>query len=241
MINPNIFIKNVRLLRVRPSVGTSSNRISFTKKMDSWISESRKLCEKIEKLSKTVEIHHCKCQTLAKRVKSLVNSIAAKDANSFNLNDLHIKGCLSLLSVTFEEISEYFSVLQVKDKTLERRVKRYGSDEETFGKWNMTFETCFDDLDLPNVDVFDANQEASDFNNDMQFLNENLQLIFSNSAGLTKADEEVAVAGIQKMLVQQQTDRAQFKTLQEVKQEKVFDTKAIRFEKVIGKGGKSEI
>ena len=195
--------------------------------------------EKIKTLSMRVEIHQCKCQTLAKRVKSLVNSIAAKDANSFNLNDLHTKSCLSLLSVTFEEISDYFSILQVKDKMLERRVKRYGSDEETFGQWNLTLKTCFIDLWLPDVDVFDASLDASDCNNDMQFLNENLQLIFSNSAGQTKVDEGVTVTGIQKMLVQQQTDRPQLKTLQEVKQEKVFDVKAIRYEKVIGKGGKS--
>jgi hypothetical protein len=78
----------------------------------------------------------------------------------------------------------------------------------------------------------------ADFNQDVKDLQANLKDILEKVPGIL-GTVEAAVEANQKLLDRQQIDRTQYKTQQAVKAEKQFDPKLIRYEEIIGAGGKS--
>ena len=207
--------------------------------MQDWNIKIGQLSSSIEKYALTAEIHKHRSTTLANRVKSIVETISKSNLNPATINDIRVKGCLSLLDVCFEEINVYFQILQQQDNALGKRVKRYGSDEETFSKWNETLQTCCEDLNLTSLEqIFDSSRDLEDFNTDVKNLNINLKNIVEKVVDLFGTPEQ-AIEAIQKLLNQQQSQRTQYKTQQSVKADKLFDAKAIRWEKEIGRGGNS--
>lgn len=204
--------------------------------MNDWLEDCKRLCAKIEEYSSTTEIHKCRSKTLGKRVKDIHDCVVALDFTSININDTRVKGILSMLMVCLEEIRDFFSLLQKQDKHLGKRVEKFGSDEEAFCKWNETLQICVKDLNLPLAGIFDGDVDLNDFNNDMEELNLKLKSILGKVINLF-GSVEMAVEANQKLLAQQQTDRTQYKTQKDVKADKTFDTKAIKYEEVIGRGG----
>jgi hypothetical protein len=101
------------------------------------------------------------------KTKTVFEAITILDLDSIKMNDIATQGYLSMLLATLEEIFGYFSILRKKDKKLAKRVKRYGSDEETFYKWTETIQTCCFGVGLVlRDDLFDADQDFKDFNDD---------------------------------------------------------------------------
>ena len=193
------------------------------------------LSKSIEKNAATAKIHKSRSQTIATRVITIVKAINSNHSTIISDNDTTIKACFSMLVATMEEISDYFEILQKRGSTLGRRVKKSGSDEETFMKWNQTLLTCCSILDFAKVfDIFDPHQDLEDFNKDMEFLNENLKSILGN-ARQPLADLPVRVN--RTWLEKQQADRTLHKTQQNFREEKTFDPKLIRYENIIGSGG----
>lgn len=205
--------------------------------MNDWLKECKKLSIKIEQDSLKTEIHKSRSKTLGLRVKSIFECIASLDPKLVNLNDTRVKACFSMLLVCFEEICDYFSLLLAYSKTLGKRVEKFGSDEEAFSKWNETLQTCAEELNLPLEKIFDNDVDLDDFNRDMEDLNAKLKFILEKVVNLF-GSVELAVEANQKLLAQQQTDRTLYKTQKAVKTETTFDTKAIKYEKVIGRGGR---
>ena len=204
--------------------------------MEIWNSKASQICISIANLAFTAEIHKRRSTTLAYRVKIIVETITTIDLTSVASN-LRVKGSLSLLDVLFEEINDYLQILQQKDNALARRVKRCGSDEETFSKWNETLKSCCEDLGLSSLEnLFDASKDLEDFNIDMENLNADLKNILEKVVDVFGTPEQ-AIEAIQKLLQQQHTQRTQYKTQQAVKADKKFDIKSIRWEKEIGRGG----
>ena len=117
-----------------------------------------------------------------------------------------------------------------------KRVMRFGSDEETFLKWDETLKTCGVGLQLVGDEQFDAAEDQHDFDQDMEYLQSNLIGNLSNVPGLI-GTVEMAVEANQKLLEQQKTDRTQYKTQVAVKAENGFNVKLIKFEKIVGIGG----
>ena len=117
-----------------------------------------------------------------------------------------------------------------------KRVMRFGSDEETFLKWDETLKTCGVGLQLVGDEQFDAAEDQRDFDQDMEYLQSNLIGNLSNVSGLI-GTVEMAVEGIQQLLEQQKADRSRYKTQVAVKAETSFKVKLIKFEKIIGIGG----
>ena len=112
--------------------------------------------------------------------------------------------------------------------------------QEMFHKWNETLQTCVTELDLASVIHFDAGQDLENFNQDTAELIRNLKVILElaiNSFGSVDAGLEAS----EKLLQQQQADRTQYHTQKAVKAEKIFDLKAIKYEKIIGQGGISQL
>ena len=204
--------------------------------MEIWNSKASQICISIANLAFTAEIHKRRTATLANRVKIIVETIATVVMTSV-AGSLRVKGSLSLLDVSLGEIEDYFHILQQKDNALGRRVKRFGSDEETFSKWNETLKSCCEDLSLTSLGyLFDANKDLEDFNGDMESLNADLRNIMEKVVDAFGLPEQ-AIEAIQKLLQQQHTQRTLYKTQQAVKADKIFDVKAIRWEKEIGRGG----
>jgi hypothetical protein len=201
--------------------------------MQDWLESASKYGKSIDTLSPFVEIHKSRSKTLATRVKTMFDGITTLDPAKTNMNSIAVKGYLSMLLATLEEISVYFKILQKKDKGLGKRVKRFGADEETFCKWTETLQTCCLGVGLAfGNGLFDADQDSRDFNEDLEAIKQNLQEIW----GLAGATELDAEAG-KELLEKQQGDRTEYKTQQAVKAEKQFDAKLIRYEKIIGRGG----
>lgn len=239
----NFFRYQISIDRVKSS---NTNQIfgrhfashSHDKKMEDWLSKNTQLCIEIQKYSLKTEIHKCRSATLAKRIKTLMDTIASSPPNTYSLSDLRTKSCLGMLSTALEEIRDFLKMLQKVDKTLGKRVNRYGSDEESFMKWNETLATCSRELKV-TVD-FDQDVDLQDFNKDMEDLSIKLTVILEKVLHLF-GSVELAVEANQKLLAQQQSDRTQFKTQRAVKADNVFDVKRIKYEKIIGRGGKSSL
>ena len=173
--------------------------------MEIWNSKASQISLSISNLALTAEIHKRRTTTLAYRVKIIVETIATMDMTSV-VSNVHVKGSLALLDVSFEEINDYFLILQQKDNALGRRVKRYGSDEETFSKWNETLKTCCEDLNLTCLEnLFDTNKDLEDFNGDMVNLNEGLKNIIEKVVDAFGTPEQ-AIEAIQKLLLQQHSE-----------------------------------
>jgi hypothetical protein len=202
--------------------------------MQDWLESVGKYTKNIDICSSSTVIHKARSKTLASRVKTVFDAITAIDPNSINMNDVATKGYFSMLLATFEEISGYFTILQKKDKKLSKRVKRYGSDEETFSKWIETLQTCCCGVGVVvGEGLFDQNQDLNDFNDDLNDLRLNMKEIL----GFFGAVERSVEAG-KELLAKQQVDRTEYRTQQAVKVEFQFDIKLIRYEKIIGRGGK---
>jgi hypothetical protein len=201
--------------------------------MQDWLEAAGKLCNTIDTFSTFPEIHKARTKTLACRVKILFDTIASLDQTALKIENVATKGYLFMLMATFEEISLFFVILQKKDKILGKRVKRFGSDEESFSKWTETLQTCSTGLELVfEKAVFDAELDLRDFNQDMEALQLNLAEILVPVLG-----KGMGTDSIQKLLLLQQASRNQYKTQQAIKAEKTFDPKLLRYEEVIGRGG----
>ena len=208
--------------------------------MDGWIDAVRTYTSVIETYSTTAQIHKCRSQRLAVRVKRIFDAVAILDQGSINLKDIRVMGCLSMLLVTLEEIHDYFKILQQKDNTLAKRVKRFGSDDETFCKWNETLMTCFQELKLNCPDrVFDPEQDTIDYNHDMEDLKICRKSILEKDVAIIVSVGS-AFEDNQRLLDQQHNCRSQYKTQVEMKSTSVFDVNAIRYEEIIGRGGRLE-
>jgi hypothetical protein len=205
--------------------------------MQDWTVQSSKFVKEIELYSGTVKIHKSRSKTVASRVKNVYDAATLIDLKATKTNTLLVQGSFAVLLATFEEISDYFALLQKEDNTLGKRVKSFGDDEEMFMKWNETLKTCSRDLDLVLADsVFDAAVDLQDFNQDVKELTFNLKGILEKIIGQL-GTLELAVEASQKLLVKQEADRAQYKTQQAVKEELNFNPKLIRYEEIIGIGG----
>jgi hypothetical protein len=205
--------------------------------MQDWLETASKYNKNIEICSSSTVIHKSRSKTLATRVKTVFDAINTVAPDSIKMNDIATKGYLSMLLATLEEISGYFTILQKKNKKLAKRVKRYGSDEETFLKWTETLQTCCFGVRLVFGDnLFDADQDLKDFNEDLDDLKLNMKEVLSLFGGAETSDD----AG-KELLAKQQVDRTEYKTQQAVKAEKQFDVKSIRYESIIGRGGISVV
>jgi hypothetical protein len=205
--------------------------------MQDWTVQSSKFINEIASYSETVKIHKYRSKTVSDRVKNVYAAVVMLDLKASKANPLLIQGALAMLLVTFEEISDYFKLLQKEDNNLGKRVRSFGDDEEMFLKWNETLKTCCRDLGLALVDkLFDAILDLQDFNQDVTNLNVNLKGILEKVIGQL-GTLELAVEASQKLLEKQQADRTQYKTQQAVKEELKFDPKLIRYEEIIGIGG----
>jgi hypothetical protein len=201
--------------------------------MQDWLEIATKYNKNIEICSSSTVIHKSRSKTLATRVKTVFDAITTVAPDSIKMNDIATKGYLSMLLATLEEISGYFTILHKKDKKLAKRVKRYGSDEETFSKWTETLQTCCYGVGLVFGDnLFDADQDSNDFNDDLDDLRLNMKEILR----LFGVAESTVDAG-KELLAKQQADRTEYKTQQAVKAEITIDAKLIRYEKIIGRGG----
>jgi hypothetical protein len=208
------------------------NKIFF--EMQDWLETAIKYNKIIEICSSSTVIHKSRSKTLASRIKTVFEAITTLDPDSIKMSDVAARGYLSMVLATLEEISGYFSILQKKDKKLSKRVKRYGSDEETFSKWTETLQTCCFGIGLVfRDDLFDENQDSKDFNDDLDDLRLNMKEILGLGAG---AAETTLESGHQ-LLEKQQAERTEYKTQQAVKAEVNFDAGLIRYEKIIGRGG----
>ena len=168
--------------------------------MQDWLRNASEICASIETTALTTEIHKCRSKTLASRVMIVLKTIKTQDQKKFNLDVMATKASFSMLLATFGDIRDYFKILQKIDNALGKRVKRFGSDEESFSKWNETLLTCSADLKLGLVS--DLEQDLSDFNADMQDLQANLKTILEKVIDLY-GSVELAVAANKKLLEQQ--------------------------------------
>lgn len=116
--------------------------------MKEWLSNAFETCTTVQTYSMTTQIHRYRSRTLGKRVKIVFKAALALEPNTINMNDISNQGYCSILLASFEEIGDYFRILQTKDKALGRRVMRFGCDEESFSKWNETLKTCSEGLSL---------------------------------------------------------------------------------------------
>jgi hypothetical protein len=205
--------------------------------MQDWLETASKYNKNIEICSSSTVIHKSRSKTLATRVKTVFVALTSIDPNTVKMNDIATKGYLSMLLATLEEISGYFTILQKKDKRLAKRVRRYGSDEETFSKWTETLQTCCSGVGLVFGDnLFDADQDSKDFNDDLDDLRLNMKEVL----GMSGSVETTLESGHQ-LLQKQQADRTEYKTQKAVKAEIIIDANLIRYNKIIGRGGISVV
>ena len=204
--------------------------------MDEWISLRKDILDNIKTRSRTVVIHKSRSKTLCERIQTIIDTIIATKSG-LGLDGIRVKSYVSILSATLEEIIVYLDLLQKRDATLGKRVSQYGDDEECFGKWNETLQTCCFELDLAVPSgLFDSAVDERDFDTDMGYLHRNLKDILGKVVNLVVPTEK-AVEANEKLLDQQLSERLQQKTQKEAKSEKLFNKNAIRWEKLIGRGG----
>lgn len=114
----------------------------------------------------------------------------------------------------------------------------YGSDEEQFIKWNERLQHCVDSLGKSEKfsGDFDEEVDLDDFQNDLAFLKSSVGEI------MTLVVEGTDVDALRKTLVNllgHQSDiRSTYQTKTAPTASSELDPKKIRYEKIIGQGGK---
>lgn len=175
---------------------------------------------------------------MTRRVKLAVDLISAKVSD--NVTDMSITQTLFLLHTTVEEIKDYMDLFSVENASLANHVFKLGSDEEQFVKWNERLQHCVEELGLGNMikseGLVDERVDLDDFQQDLVFMKSKLNQIADIL--YKDGDAKTAVKYLQDFLKQQSEARSTYKTKTAPTAALEIDSKKIKYDKVIGHGGK---
>jgi hypothetical protein len=174
---------------------------------------------------------------LLRRSKKVVDRVEKQVDTSKNF--LTVSQALALLYVTLEEILEYAILFSNSDKQLAAHIVKYGSDEEQFTKWNERLQHCIAELQL-DMDVFDVFNESSDFHafeKDVALLKDKDEMIKIIQL-LHGANDEGLVKSIDVLVNHQSNVRSTYQTITAPDASLEIDPKRVKYEVVIGHGGK---
>ena len=133
---------------------------------------------------------------------------------------------LSLLTVTVDDLVDYFKLISLKSTALSAHLVKYGSDEECFSKWNERLRLISQELKIASAEeLFDMNCDQQDLQDDIKRLRGILPSLAKNSL------EE---AKIVTQLDAQKTNV--YKTVHIKDNGIVIQAKSIRYEKLLGNG-----
>ena len=132
---------------------------------------------------------------------------------------------LSLLTVTVDDLVDYFKLISLKSTALSAHLLKYGSDNELFSKWNERLRLISQELKIASAEeLFDENCDQ-DLQDDIKGLRDLLPSLAKNPV------EEAAIV---KLLDAQQTNA--FKTFHFEDNGIVIQAKSIKYDKLLGKG-----
>jgi hypothetical protein len=187
--------------------------------------------------SNQVLFHKKRFATLCKRIEivvDIVKSIDGRDAVTMQAFDF--------LYTTLEDIKDYVVVFSTKNAVLANRVIIYGSDEEQFIKWSERFQHCIDTLGKSNklAGVFDQKVDLKDFESDVSELRKSLGDIIhlleneNNAAHMAQL-----MKNVEGLIGHQTRVRATYQTKTAPTAAIEIDPKKIKYEEIIGRGGRS--
>jgi hypothetical protein len=140
--------------------------------------------------------------------------------------EMHGKAMFTLLSVTVEDVIDYYKMLSEKTQGLVSHLLKYGSDEECFCKWNERLQLISSTLGMTGIaGIFDVKVDRQDLRDDVKHLRENIKII-------TRIRDEGN--GISMLLDSQQTNA--YKTIQNVDGDIIIKANMIKYDRVLGMG-----
>lgn len=161
---------------------------------------------------------------LATRLLQIIALVSTKYSNP-DQTDLYTQTTINLLTVTVDDVLDYFKALTVKSPALDAHLLKYGSDEECFYKWNERLRLISVTLGLEGtLKIFDVSVDHQDLKDDIKSIRDNLQSITSNNSNQKH---------ILALISSQETNM--FKTVQNV-EKMAIKAKCIKYDKLLGSG-----
>jgi hypothetical protein len=189
--------------------------------------------------------------TLCKRIGTVVNIFRDIDGT-----DTVTCQAFDFLNATLEDIRDYLIVLSTKNTVLANRVVIYGSDEEQFIKWNERLQHCIESVGASQlvVGVFNESIDLSDFEKDVTELRKSLgdimQLVINgrNADKVTvdamtrdtahTIDVKQLMKTLEALVGHQTIVRSTYQTKTAPSAALEIDPEKIKYETVIGRGGR---
>ena len=186
-----------------------------------------------------VLFHKSRFATLFKRIEAVVDLV--KNSTESRKNDIVTEQAMDFLLATLEDIKAYAILFSAKDTSLANRVIIYGSDEEEFIKWNERLQHCVDSLGLSAnlAGAFDEKIDLNDFESDVADLKKSLLDILRLFDGKEATDLTVLMKTVESLLGHQSSVRSTYQTKTAPTDGLVIDPKNVKYQHIIGRGGKS--